>query len=109
MASAEVIVEKPNFPEHFPDEKKELWHKSFNEALDQAKVDNPESGLHHQQARREANRLFRVPVPKSYAEAMKLERWQFLKRETVSAEKMTAEGAEPEVPGEHLKVVTIDG
>src|SRR5438067_1344197 len=105
-----TIIEKPVFPAHFPEDRKEAWHKSFNEALEQAKVDNPEGGFQHQAARREANRLMRVPVPKSYADAVKMEKWQFLKRETVSAEALAAQGHEVDPgAGPHLKVVTIDG
>jgi len=110
MAPAGTITEKPVFPAHFPEDKKEAWHKSFNEALEQAKVDNPEGAFQHQAARREANRLLRVPVPKSYADAMKLEKWQILKRETVSAEKLASEGHDVDpTAGDHIKVVTIDG
>lgn len=109
MAPAEHIVEKPNFPEHFPEERKQLWHKTFAEALEQAKVDSPEGSFQHQTARREANRLLRVPVPKSYAEAMKMERWQYLERKTLGADRVTALGYETQGPGDHLVVVTIDG
>lgn len=109
MAPAGTIIEKPNFPEHFPEERKAQWHKTFTDALEQAKVDSPEGAFLHQTARREANRLLRVPVPKSYADAMKMERWQYLDRKTIGADRVTALGYEPQGPGEHLALVTIDG
>jgi hypothetical protein len=109
MAPAGTIIEKPNFPEHFPEERKAQWHKAFNDGLEQAKVDSPDGAFLHQTARREANRLMRIPVPKSHADAMKMERWQYLERKTIGADRIAALGYEPQGPGEHVVLVTIDG
>ena len=107
--AAERITEKPSFPANYPEDKKAQWHRTFEEAVEAAKVDAPEGSFHHQTARREANRHFRVPLPKSYTDAMKLEPWQVLERKTVPAERVAALGHEPSGSGEHLIVVTIDG
>lgn len=103
------VIEKPNFPEHFSAERQAQWHTTFVDALEQSKVDSPEGAFHHQTARREANRHFRVPILKSYADAMRLDRWQYKERKTIGADRIAALGYEPQGPGEHLAVVTIDG
>lgn len=107
MAPA-TIIEKPSFPANFPEEKKAAWQKSFDEAMEQAQVDNA-GAFAHQTARKEANRHLRVPVPKSHADAMRLEEWQVLSRKEVSADKVAALGYEPQGSGPHVAVVTIDG
>jgi len=94
MDRNEYIIEKPTFPAGFPKEKQDAWHKTYAEALEEAKSESPESTLHHQKARTEANRHMRVPTPKSYQEAKRMEKWMVLKSEERDGE---------------LKVVTIDG
>lgn len=108
MAPAVETSHGLNFPEHFPAERKVAVLKTYEDALEQAKVDNPE-GFHRQAATREATRHFRVPALKSHADAMRLERWQYLQRDEVSAEKVASMGYETQGPGVHLRVVTIDG
>ncbi|HLZ93366.1 MAG TPA: hypothetical protein VKQ28_16800 [Candidatus Acidoferrum sp.] len=109
MEKVEQGGEKQTFPEHFPPERQELWHKTYADAMEQSKVDAPEGAFHTQTAKREANRHLRVPVLKSYADAMKLERWQYKERKTLGADRIAALGHDPQGPGEHLAVVTIDG
>src|SRR5260370_42235712 len=94
MTPAEYVIEKPIFPEGFPKEKQDAWHKTYADTVEEGKAESPESTLHHQKARVEANRHLRVPTPKSYQDAKRLEKWMVL--------------ASVEREGE-VRVVTIDG
>src|SRR5712664_3283181 len=79
----------------FPESSKGQWRLNYIRALKQAQVDFP--GVETQQravATREANRLLIVDEPESYEDAMDIEPWKVLKRESFGA---------------NLEVTAIDG
>ena len=97
-----VIPPAPSFPGFGP-ELQETWCKTYKAAVTEYRLLMMESGkqeladdLSDQEkaGRRAANRILRVPVVASYDEAMALEPWQFVRRETTDAAT--------------LKLVTID-
>lgn len=94
MAPELRIPEAPNFP-GLPASVREEWRKRYASAFERAQKNHPnEPTRQHQVASTEANRIFDVQTPQSYAEAMKLEPWQCLLRED---------------SGGKLAVVLIDG
>jgi hypothetical protein len=83
MAEEKEKVNVPAAPSYLPEAVAKQWSKTYETAYLQAKADNSEGSEidFTQTALREANRLLRVPVLKSYADAMKAEEWHFIKRE----------------------------
>jgi hypothetical protein len=85
----------PEAPAILPAKLQAQWKKNYAEALEAARADEPDD-LSRQRllARREANRMLRVPKLTSYEQAMQLEDWQVVFRGEAGGE---------------LKVVTCDG
>ena len=92
---AEITVpEAPNYP-GLPQTIRQQWRKTYGEAFLRAQKNHPnEVPKQYQVAASEANRIFDVAAPETYAAAMRLEAWQCLLRED---------------RGGVLKVVLIDG
>jgi len=91
---AEITI--PAAPALLPPKEAKAWQRAYEEGYKRSQVDNNDApdSVHRQTALREANRMLRVPEPKSYEEAMALPDWQVVKRE---------------VEGAALKLVTSDG
>ena len=90
---SDFVVPRP--PQHLPAEEQARWSKTYEAAHRDAETDHPGDAIAHKQhAMREANRLLRVPVLKSYEDAMSLKDWQVVLRKE---------------QGGKLKVVTADG
>lgn len=104
MAKEEVLnFEVPAPPALLPKKLQEKWTKDYIDAFKQAQNDFPgDTPAQKQAALREAHRPLRVPKLESYADAMKLEPWQFIKR----AEQPSTE---PGNTATVLYVLTIDG
>ncbi len=91
----ETKVAIPEAPAILPARMQAQWKKTYAEALDQAKADEPDDPQRQRMlARREANRMLRTPKLTSYEQAKSLEDWQVVFRGE-------ADGV--------LKVVTFDG
>ncbi len=88
-------VQTPAPPEILPAPLQAQWRKTYAEALEQAKADEPDDPARQKMlARREANRLLRTPKLTSYEDAAGLKDWQVISR-------VEADGV--------LKGVTFDG
>lgn len=91
----EAVVNTPEAPSILPAKLQAEWRKTYADALEAARADEPDDPARQRLlARREANRILRTPKLTSYESAMQLEDWQVLFR--------------GEVDGV-LKVVTCDG
>jgi hypothetical protein len=93
MAEPKLVI--PEASKLMPPAMQKKWKATYAEAFEEAKASGQgaESDW-HQAARCEANRLLKVPVPKTYEDAMALPDWQCVLRKT---------------EGGVLKLVTIDG
>lgn len=93
MAPETAVI--PAAPEILPENLQAQWKKTYAEALEQAKADEPEDPQRQRLlARREANRMLRTPKCSSAADLNRLADWQVIFR--------------GERDGQ-LKAVTIDG
>lgn len=95
------MATKHSAPKYLSGDAKKKWEASYDDALEQAKVNlpNDESGQ-LAAAHKEANKMLAVRAPESAAEIDKLEDWQVVPG---SVQTRVIDGAE------HRVCVTIDG
>jgi len=95
MPDQKDAVKIPEAPAGIPASVAKKWKETYVAALAEATNDFPNDAIQQKQtALREANRLLRVPEPRSHKDAMALEGWHVAHREEKDG---------------HLRVVTIDG
>lgn len=99
----------PNPPSHLPKKIQDQWTKTYSEALQAAKRDNPElpSDAHTRTALVAANKLVKVDEPANHAEAQKLV--DAFKSGTEDSWKIIAHGTRKVQGVDHLVVVTANG
>jgi hypothetical protein len=78
----ESKVQVPTAPAILPADLQSKWAKDYREAYERHAEENVDlsEGEHHGHAAREANRVLRVPAPKSISDVEKLPKWQILAR-----------------------------
>ncbi|HZU33719.1 MAG TPA: hypothetical protein VFB79_21575 [Candidatus Angelobacter sp.] len=92
---AEDKVQVPAAHAVLPEKLQKKWQKTWLDAYNaSSREENLDEAGRQQFATKEANRLLRVPAPKSHEEAMDLEDWQI---------------AHKSEKGGKLRIVTIDG
>jgi hypothetical protein len=95
MPDEKDVVKIPDAPAGIPPAVAKKWKEVYSQALIEAANDCPNDAIQQKQAAlREANRLLRVPEPKSHADAVALADWHVMHREEKDG---------------HLRVVTIEG
>jgi hypothetical protein len=96
MDTKEEAVQVPQAPAILPPAEAKKWKETYASALKQAQADHPDDVPSQlKEALREANRILRVPEPKTAADVEKLAPWQVLK-------KSVGEGGV-------IRVITCDG
>jgi hypothetical protein len=98
----------PNPPAHLPKALQIQWSKNYAAALKQAMTDIPadESGQ-RTAARREANKLLRVPKPETHKDAAALV--EAFQSKSEDGWKIIAHGRRKVDGVDHLSIVTADG
>jgi hypothetical protein len=95
-------VQVPQAPAILPAAEAKKWKETYASALKQAQADHPDDVPSQlKEALREANRILRVPEPKTAADVEKLAPWQVLKKsvgEGGVVRVITCDGKKYEVP-----------
>ncbi|HKW74848.1 MAG TPA: hypothetical protein VJN64_04925 [Terriglobales bacterium] len=107
MANVQVQVPDPH--PALPVDVQQAWKKTYTYSFRELKRDKPQSGDDqcHRYALRAANKSLRVIEPKSYEDAIGLEKWQVIHREYHEEKPFATENGTGAALV--LKVVTMDG
>jgi hypothetical protein len=95
-------------PANIPEALQKKWSSAHAAAFKQAQVDHPNNeSLQRQTARREANKLLRVPKPETHADAAELVK--AFQKGTDDGWQILAHGTRTIGGKDHLSIVTADG
>jgi len=98
----------PTPPAHLPEALQKKWSSIYASALKQAQVDTPDNeSAQRAAARREANKLLRVPKPENHEEAAALV--EAFQSKAEDGWKIIAHGSRKISGVDHLAIVTADG